>query len=79
MAETKNTKNIRTSKIDQENEITAKMQNPRLSKLIVKNFRCIGPKAATVNLNVKRALQIDKSIDVKQYIISYKVTINKNR
>ncbi|MDY0905116.1 ATP-dependent nuclease [Pedobacter sp. CFBP9032] len=51
MAKSKETKVVKTSVSDEENEIIANMQNPRLVKLIVKNFRCIGPKAVHIDLN----------------------------
>jgi len=41
----------KTDDLSEENAIIATMPDPRLVKLIVKNFRCIGPEAVHIDLN----------------------------
>lgn len=50
MAKSKDTKTANVTAND-ELEIIANMQNPRLVKLIVRNFRCIGSKSVHIDLN----------------------------
>lgn len=51
MAKSKEPKAVKATANEEELEIIANMQNPRLVKLIVKNFRCIGSKAVHIDLN----------------------------
>jgi putative ATP-dependent endonuclease of OLD family len=51
MSKSKETKAVKFTTNEDELEIMATMQNPRLVKLIVRNFRCIGSKAVHIDLN----------------------------
>jgi putative ATP-dependent endonuclease of OLD family len=50
-ATTSKAKAVKTNEVNEEEAITSSMPNPRLIKLIVKNFRCIGKQPVHIDLN----------------------------